>query len=683
MEWKKVLVFGMLVNFVFLFTEILPEEESFDLGEVVITATKTPHLLKETPGTITIITEEEIKNKNVKDIGDILQDIAGVKILRYGGVGSQSTINLRGLFSTHTLVLIDGMPINSPDTGSVDLSQIPVDNIERIEIIKGPFSALYGANAVSGVVNIITKSPPEKFITDIETEFGSWERFKIGLDNGGKLGKFGYLFNSGYQETEGARDNSFFRINSTDLKTQYIFSDDNILSLKLSYHGSKSGVPGPKPSSDPTLRNISQLTYGNEEVSSLKDYQEEEYINFSLGWNWEKLKMNLYSNQWNKDFYDWYAWQDWFGVLHQNEAEYHHNPITNGLNLEYNIPCGENHLFTTGISLVNEEYSYKSKDVDKVASTSTDIYFDSSRDTLSFLFQDEIKKEPFTFVIGARYDEPDDYSSQVSPRASFLWSINDKTNMKVSAGKAYRQPTLSDLYWPSDPYSQGNPNLQPEDSYSYEMGLERVFFEKILVRLTGFYQEVKDMIQWAPTGPPDPWGTPKWQPSNIGKVQTTGLETEAKFVFNKKINSIFRWTLLNSTQSTQEIVNGFTYAMEERERTTRYTPKHKFDFDLNCLNFLGIDITLNYQYVTEIFNYYLDWANMDFVTGEVPMAIKKLSPYNVVNLKASKKLKSGEIFFTVDNIFNEEYSTQFGNEIYDQNYPMPERSFNLGMKIEF
>jgi len=137
-------------------------EKTYYLDEIVTSATRVPQLLKYTPSSVTVITEDRIKAKNPKDVGDVIEDAAGVKVERYGSLGSTTTVHIRGLLSSHVLVMVDGRPVNAPSQGIADLSWLSVENIEKVEIDGGPGSAQHGSSAVAGVVKIITKSPPEK-----------------------------------------------------------------------------------------------------------------------------------------------------------------------------------------------------------------------------------------------------------------------------------------------------------------------------------------------------------------------------------------------------------------------------------------------------------------------------------------------------------------------------------------
>ncbi len=151
------------------------DEEVLEIERVIVTATRTEEKLLDVPGHATVITEEEIRASGARNLAEVLDLKAGVSISDYGPEGSQKSVSLRGSVTSHVLVLIDGTRANNTQNGVVDLSLIPLENIERIEIMRGGTSALYGADAVGGVINIITKrKPSNKYTVRVSIENGSY-----------------------------------------------------------------------------------------------------------------------------------------------------------------------------------------------------------------------------------------------------------------------------------------------------------------------------------------------------------------------------------------------------------------------------------------------------------------------------------------------------------------------------
>ena len=168
---KKVLV--MLTALLILAVPVSAQEEVMDLEEVVVTASRYEESIMETPVSIEVIDQEEIEESNAQNIAELLDTYTGVYIKDNGSQVGTKSVKIRGASSDQVLVLLDGIPYNDPHNGGLDLSIISADNIEKIEIIKGPASVIYGANAMGGVVNIITKEIEDSSLTKLDLGFGS------------------------------------------------------------------------------------------------------------------------------------------------------------------------------------------------------------------------------------------------------------------------------------------------------------------------------------------------------------------------------------------------------------------------------------------------------------------------------------------------------------------------------
>ncbi|GAI40874.1 unnamed protein product, partial [marine sediment metagenome] len=242
------------------------EESILELEKIVITATRTPHLLKDVPVSTTVITEKEIEQTGASTVAEALENVAGMRVTAYGGPGSLTTAHIRGSAAHQVLVLMDGRELNSAASGTVDLGFLPVQNIERIEVVRGPFSSLYGANALSGVINIITKPAPEKRQTEIRASYGTYETSEYTLTHGGKLDKTGYSLTAKLGDSAGDRENSGCNETHATAKLTYEVNDSSGFSLLAGYSHRDSGVPGsttyPTPSArEEDKRNFLDLSY--------------------------------------------------------------------------------------------------------------------------------------------------------------------------------------------------------------------------------------------------------------------------------------------------------------------------------------------------------------------------------------------------------------------------------------
>ncbi len=665
---------------IFSFLSLSLFSQTFQLGQVVVTATKVPMSLWETPSSTTLITSKDLEKLHVENVGDILENVLGLRITRYGSLGAETSISIRGSYSSHTLVLIDGRPINQPQSGSADISSLGTENIEKVEIVRGPYSALYGGGALGGVINIITKKPPEKMETSIFTSYGSWNTFITQFNHGGKAGKLGYLISGEFRRTDGARPHSLSRDKDFRVSLEYPFEKGNIY-LRGGKNNGKLQVPGPKPADEESKWSSSQKEYGDDEVSSRKNYQINEDGFIDIGGKIGELKWEAFQNNWALDYFNWsyYGWP----ATHKKDTS-KHRTISGGLNAEYHWEIIPDNTLVVGASYKNDAYQYnnRKKDLDSETTISTSE-IDKSRYTQSSFIEDILRKEPLIVTFGGRWDNPSDYLNAFSPHIGCRWKINSSNSVKLSWGKAYRPPSLQDLYWPSTNYAQGNPDLKSEKSESWEIGWEKTFKDKATFSTTLFSQKIKDMILWAPTGPKNTWGSPKWWPDNIGKVKIKGIESNFNINFTRNTSLALNWTYLLAKQRRDELVNCLTYAMKEKEREAIYTPKYKTDLLFTYSSPLGIETSLQAEHVSKTKNYYTDWNNANWVTGKLPTEEKSLPAYTVVNLKLKKKWENKELFLAVDNLFDEKYSTRFGFNLDDNDYPMPGRSITTGFKIEF
>ena len=239
-----------LIFFLLLFSAIAWAEKIVSMDEVVVTATKTEEQRKDIPNSVITVDDIDIEASPATSIGDFLGGELGVDWRTrgdYGGAGQE--LHIRGMGADGTQVLVNGLSINSPSLGSADLSKISASNIERIEIVKGSGSVLYGSGAMGGTVNILTKSP-EQDQTDliINTGYGSEGTYGVGFQNGMFVTQtLGYYLTANTYGTDGFRDNADGR--NKDVSLKLLFDKGNAFKLSLygDYIDRDSGRPGPKP----------------------------------------------------------------------------------------------------------------------------------------------------------------------------------------------------------------------------------------------------------------------------------------------------------------------------------------------------------------------------------------------------------------------------------------------------
>ena len=220
-------------------------DETVTMGEVVVTGTRTQEQIEKVPANVTVITHKEIEDSNAKDVPDLLQTQVGVTVQNLLGNGKKVNVGLRGFGETdpyNTLVLVDGRRVNEIDLSGVDWTQIPLDQIERIEIVRGMGSVLYGDNAVGGVINIITKTPGKTPHAKVGFTSGSYGRNKESVSLSGGQDKVAASLFAAYDSTNGYRENNMFR--AKDLGAKIVLDPSDMLRFNISgsHHSDKYGT---------------------------------------------------------------------------------------------------------------------------------------------------------------------------------------------------------------------------------------------------------------------------------------------------------------------------------------------------------------------------------------------------------------------------------------------------------
>ncbi|MFH0889417.1 MAG: TonB-dependent receptor [Planctomycetota bacterium] len=645
--------------------------------EIIVTATRQPKPVKDVPGAVTIITQKNIQSKNTLDLADVFGDTPGIKILRYGSLGTASTLHIRGLRSEHVLVMVDDRIINSPSTGSADLSYLSVDNVDRIEIVRGPYSALYGANAVSGVVNIITKKSPQELTSNISTLYGTYNTSIIQIGNGLSNKNGGLSVWTNYKTSDGYRDNSQHHSMNSSLRWDYQPKPDRGgIIFDAGYYKGETHSPGAQPAPDSAKRTTSQITLGNNDVSSLFDFGDNEKTYFSIFFTLGEIKLRASMNNWDDENH-----REWIDSGNRIAEDSDFLTTDKTIEIIYNKSLLADHNFTVGAMFESPQFKVNQKDLNTSTMMLTSTKWDSDRTTYSGYLQDEITISKIILTLGGRFDNPNDFNSQFSSRGNVLYQLTPEINIRASSGDSYRAPSLNDIYWPKDDSAEGNPNLKPEKGNTNEIGFDYKTRGGLSTKINLFEQNLKNMITWAPTGTVGPWGN-RWTPTNLNQAQIKGVELEELFELTKDTSFTFGYTLLDANQENQELTDAVSNTLKSMTRKLAYTPSNKFDFTASHKNVFSIDklmFDINVQYVSDAYQYYSDYTAYPTVT-----TIKKsLASYWLSNLKIRRTMESMEFFLGVDNITDKKYAAQFGSSIDDCNYPMPGRTYNFGLSIRF
>ncbi|MFC3206474.1 TonB-dependent receptor plug domain-containing protein [Aquamicrobium soli] len=585
--------------------------------------------LERSTSSVTVVSEEDIKLSAAPDLPSLLKSYPGVTVTSNGGMGADSSVSLRGATAAQTLVLVNGVRAGSATLGTVNLSAIPLTSIERIEIAKGGHSAQYGADAIGGIINIITK----------QGGVCADGRKSCGTATVGVLHPWGgYLSGSVQGQSEQG--------------VNYAFG-----AQVIGTQGYDFTLPG---------------TYGHDPD---KDGFVQGSANFALSkdFDWGRLYADgLYArgrNQYDSQPTDQTDTHNFSGRL---GARIDHSDnwsstveLTSALDYASNFGHGvEGDDFDTlryGI-LASTQKTFEVNDArhtvlggveayrDSVdGSTVSDVaYARTKRDLAAVFGQYSFEYQALTIDTGLRYDHDEQFGGATTFNIGASYELTDGLVARASYATGFRAPTFNDLYYP-DPFTPGNPDLKPEKSRSFEVGLKWQATAQTSLDIAVYHMRVKDQINWAPIAP----GSFIWQPDNIDQVEVTGFEATLAHVFNEQWSGTLGIDLRDPLNKSPG-VHGKYVPYGDRFKATAglaYKPTEKLELSAAVI-YGGAR--------------YADAANTiklpDYVTADFTA---------LYALDAQSQFK-----FSVANAFNEQYQTKLG-------YRAPGRTIDFSFTRSF
>lgn len=469
------------------------------LDKIVVSATKTPHTLGDVPVAAEVITREELLERNVRTVQEALEKTTGLVVeANSGSYGDKGHVSIQGLELRHTLVLIDGQRILGGHQNAIDLQQISIEMIERIEIVKGPASALYGSDAMGGVINIITRGAPDK------------PEFSGSLAMGTRSTTIGTVSAGTGSEHVGAQVNYTFR-ESEGIDEDYDPYTEHIVQGTVSFNLSDKMDLDIKP------------YYSYQEMTEDERFQERYGLNALFKWQPDEYSTARVRGS----FFEYQHWTE------DRSTDY----VLDNYELEvgYSRLLFERHLVSAGYELWQEE-----RDDDGKL-----LYLDQVLH--SFYLQDEIDLSPVVLVFGARLDSHEKWGEEINPKASLMYKASDDLTFRASVGTAFKAPSLLKLYgdFRMGPYLlHANPDLEPEKSVGYQAGVDYAFSKDVTAKVSLFRNELEDLIatRIVRRGPP-PWGM-YWE--NVEDATTQGIEVNLGARLTDDLSAKLGYTLLDT-----------------------------------------------------------------------------------------------------------------------------------------
>ncbi len=513
-------VLPVVVSFVWLFSgpsfllaqsppPTLPsaQPQTTHLSPVVVTATRTEVPLAETSASVTVVTQEEIQQQQASTVVEALRLVPGLDVVQDGSRGTVADVLIRGGTSNHTLVLIDGVEVNSVTLGSFDFSNLTTENIDRIEVLRGGGGTLYGSHAIGGVINIITKKGEGAPTITISAEGGKGATHRETLSFSGSHGIVGVSGSLASVDTDGFhRFNDGYRNFSTNLRADLDLLPRGAFRNFFRYTDAKIGL------------------FNNKNYLSVPDPNARQLTN-SVFWKgeWEHTPFDAFNYRVagsyvrdNQRFFDEPDQFDSFG---------------SGISrIPIEILTGEfqGNLSWRNLSVITFGFEFEEKSarfLSNFGGLRSD--YNTSRHNFAYYLQEQLRllNERLFITGGFRIDDNEDFGTHITPAGSVAY-IFPQTGTKLKGGFSggFRAPNFNELFYPLVPpqiVSFGNPNLKPEISSEWNAGFEQTLWEQRLsLEAVYFNRRVKGLIEGVLVDLP----TFSFQAQNKGRVDIQGVE---------------------------------------------------------------------------------------------------------------------------------------------------------------
>jgi len=597
------------------------QETQIDLKEITVVSSPRIELpFSENSRTIQVISKEEITESPANNVAELLQQVAGIDIRRRGVSGMQADLYIRGGGFDQTLLLIDGIKVEDAQTGHHTMNMaLPIEVIERIEIIKGSASRVYGQNAFSGAINIITSKVAENMVS-VSLESGSYKQqnasVTISRKNEDQSVLFHYSNNSsdGHKYNTDYKNENYFLKNSFEIKGLPI---DMISSFNERKFGANGFYASPEAIDQYEETQASLLGFSTKIISN----------NFII-------KPKLY----------WKRNQDMYVYLRDNPSVYRNLHITNKIGAELNGSY-ESNKGITGFGVDISSIKLSSNNLGERKRTMVNLFLEH---------QMKFAENKIDVTPGVAFSYFSDVSTNQNYQNNFFrnffmypgidigYVLNDDVKLYSNIGYTYRVPTYTDLFYTS-PTTIGNENLKPEKAFTKEIGLDYTKGNFNFI-FTLYNRDASDVIDYVKNVESAPW-----EAFNIREINTKGYELGLTYNF-------YVASFLNHS-----IKIGYSNIKDDLKQTD-------FNFSRYSLNSLKNHLTTSYSFEIKknlkssiIYKY----AERNF--GE---------DYSVMDIKVSYTLKKYNLYITANNLFDTIYSETNLVE-------MPGRNILLGLNVKF
>lgn len=609
--------------------------------QVVVTATRTEQPILELASSTSLLTGLQLLESAKRNLVEALTAIPGLDIIQNGGSGAQADVFIRGANSEHTLIMIDGVEMNDPSSPgrTYDLGHLGLDNIDRIEVVRGPQSTLYGSDAIGGVINIISKKGAGKPKLFLSSEAGSFKSYKESAGLNGGIGIIDYSLGISRFDTEGFSSSNEKYGNSE--KDGY---GNTCLTAGL----------GIKPAENLDIRVMSRFNSAKNDLDNSAGWggDDPNYISHSrefllsgqarlllLDSKWEQqlsISYNSIRRQYENE-------KDQLNVLDSSNGDYQGRRFK--IDWQNNIYWHGTNTSTAGIEYEREQaesvYYWNS-----AYGPGESLFPGKSAHHLGFYVQDNIKIKDMVFIVlGVRLDNHSRFGMRATYRIAPAIILKTGTKLKATYGTGFKAPSLYHLYAPATDWGpMGNENLEPEKSIGWDIGAEQFFFqEKLSMSITYFHNDFNDLIIYD-------WSAGY---TNVDQAVTKGIEMLISVIPLRGLSLTANYTITDTRDKATD------------EQLLR-RPKHK------------ANLTVNYRFFKDKIKINLDLIHVGKRLDVFPYPVKMMAErYTLIHLALSYRWNRYlELFGRIDNLMDKEYEAVMG-------YGTPGRSVYAGVRLNY
>ena len=610
--------------------------QSSELNSVVVTATRQAQRVSESIASVTVINREDIDQFGATSLGEVLSRGAGIEFSRQGSLGSAESVFIRGANGGHTLVLVDGVRIGSVSLGTTALEAIPLDQIQRIEVLRGPGSALYGSDAIGGVINVITKVSGDETTPTVgfSAGMGSQKTYVTHVSTTQKNGATSYTLNAGFSGSEGI--NSLLTPSNPGYNPDKDGYSNKNFGLNVEHAIDKNFVFGVGLLESKNKNRYDSYQYdGNyNPVNATLDYQRTHSV----------TEANFYTK-----FSPHEKWQSTLRVASGTDTD-NQPSSTQGASDDRYKTTQRQYMWQNDIAMpIGQALLLVERVEQKLDSNQTYSLYERAVDSYAIGWHGRLGRH--NFQVNSRQDRNSQYGSKNSEYLGYAYQATPAWSLATGYGTSFKAPTFNDLYYPDTPgVGRGNLNLKPENATSREVSL-RYEEGHVQAHITHFESKIKNLIQWADDGT----GNGTWTPSNISSATIKGEEVGVAIQ-----NNAWKYKADLTYQQPKDEITGALLT----SRARRYA-------------------TLSTHYSTD---QYKAGAELRLVGERYydPSKPTIMGGYSLFNLFGEYKIdKEWKAFARVDNVFARNYELAHVSSSPSAIYGVPGRTAFLGLRYLF